>query len=58
MMNDGMKGKTAFVTGSSRGIGKAIAVALAECGCDVIINYQHSEESAAKAQKEIESKKS
>ena len=56
-MNDGMKGKTAFVTGSSRGIGKAIAVALAECGCDVIINYQHSEESAAKAQKEIESKK-
>jgi 3-oxoacyl-(acyl-carrier-protein) reductase len=56
-MNDGMKGKIAFVTGSSRGIGKAIAIVLAECGCDVIINYQHSEEAALKAKKEVESKK-
>lgn len=52
-----MKGKTAFVTGSSRGIGKAIAVALAECGCDVIINYQNSKESALKTKEEIEGKK-
>lgn len=51
-----LKGKVAFVTGSSRGIGKAIAVALAECGCDTIINYHSSEESAKQAQKEIESK--
>ena len=55
-MNDILKGKTAFVTGSSRGIGKAIAVGLAECGCDTIINYHSSEESAKQAQEEIESK--
>ena len=55
-MNDTMKGKTAFVTGSSRGIGKAIAVALADCGCDTIINYHSSEASAKKAKEEIESK--
>ncbi len=34
-----MKGKTALVTGASRGIGKAIAVLLAQHGCNVIINY-------------------
>lgn len=55
-MNDTMKGKMAFVTGSSRGIGKAIAVALADCGCNTIINYHSSEESAKKAQEEIESR--
>ena len=32
-----LKGKTAVVTGGSRGIGKAIARALAEEGCDVVI---------------------
>ena len=33
-----MKGKKALVTGSTRGIGRAIALALAKEGCDVIIN--------------------
>lgn len=33
-----LHGKTALVTGSSRGIGKAIAVALAENGADVIVH--------------------
>lgn len=34
-----LKGKTALVTGSSSGIGKAILVALANKGCDVILHY-------------------
>ncbi len=34
-----LKGKVALVTGSSRGIGKAIALLLAKCGCDLIVNY-------------------
>ena len=33
-----LQGRTALVTGSSRGIGKAIALGLAECGADVMIH--------------------
>ncbi|HEX5188236.1 MAG TPA: SDR family NAD(P)-dependent oxidoreductase, partial [Streptosporangiaceae bacterium] len=32
-----LDGKTAFVTGASRGIGRAIAVALAQAGADVAL---------------------
>lgn len=32
-------GRTALVTGSSRGIGRAIAIALAEAGADVLVHY-------------------
>jgi 3-oxoacyl-[acyl-carrier protein] reductase len=39
-------GKTALVTGSSRGIGKAIALALAEAGADVAVNYSAHEQEA------------
>jgi len=41
-----LRGKTALVTGGSRGIGRAIAIALAEQGADVAIDYHHNQERA------------
>lgn len=55
MQLDGL-GKVALVTGSSRGIGKACALALADHGCDVIVNYASSPDAANDVVSEIESK--
>jgi 3-oxoacyl-[acyl-carrier protein] reductase len=41
-----LKGKVAIVTGSSRGIGSAIALAFAKEGADLVINYIRSREKA------------
>jgi 3-oxoacyl-[acyl-carrier protein] reductase len=41
-----LEGRTALVTGASRGIGKAIALALAEAGCNVVVNYRKEREAA------------
>lgn len=46
--------KTALVTGASRGIGRAIALALASKGYAVALNYAGSHEAAEAVQKEIE----
>lgn len=48
--------KYALVTGASRGIGRAIALRLAERGFCVIINFLRNRECAEKVQKEIEEK--
>jgi 3-oxoacyl-[acyl-carrier protein] reductase len=41
-----LKGKVAVITGASRGIGKAAALLLARAGCDVVVNYNQSENQA------------
>ena len=40
------EGKTAIITGASRGVGRATALRLAEGGANVVINYLKSEEDA------------
>lgn len=49
-----LSGKIALVTGASRGIGRSIAIALAEAGADVAINYSGSEAAAAETAQQIE----
>jgi 3-oxoacyl-[acyl-carrier protein] reductase len=49
-----LTGKVALVTGGSRGIGAAIAVALAERGADVALTYLSSAEEAARVVKQID----
>jgi 3-oxoacyl-[acyl-carrier protein] reductase len=46
MASNNISGKVALVTGASRGIGRAIAVALGEAGVDVAVNYLHQESAA------------
>jgi 3-oxoacyl-[acyl-carrier protein] reductase len=50
-----LKDKTAIVTGSSRGIGKEIALILGKMGASVVINYTKNAELAEEAASEITS---
>lgn len=54
MMFASLEGKKALVTGASRGIGRSIAIALAEAGADVAINYSGSEAAAVETAQAVE----
>lgn len=56
MENRVLLGKNAVVTGASRGIGKAIAIKLAEMGANIVLNYRSSEASVAEVAKALEEK--
>ncbi|MGN8225010.1 3-oxoacyl-[acyl-carrier-protein] reductase [Gracilimonas sp. BCB1] len=51
-----LEGKTCLVTGGSRGIGRAIALKLADFGADVAITYARSVDAAEEVKAEIEAK--
>lgn len=48
--------KVAFITGSTRGIGKQIAITLAESGYDIAVNYRTENEDLKNTKKVIEEK--
>lgn len=47
--------KTAVITGASRGIGRAIALKLADDGFNILVNYMSNDEAASKVKDEIKS---
>jgi NAD(P)-dependent dehydrogenase (short-subunit alcohol dehydrogenase family) len=53
-MTMSLQGRIALVTGSGRGVGRAIAIALAQDGADVAVNYRRDEDAALEVVAEIE----
>jgi 3-oxoacyl-[acyl-carrier protein] reductase len=50
-----LEGKVALVTGSSRGVGKAVALGFAASGADVVINYTSNQDAADNVVSDIQS---
>ncbi len=48
-----LKGQKALVTGANSGIGKGVAIALAQAGADVVVNFVSNEEGAEQVVEEI-----
>ncbi|MCB9225791.1 MAG: 3-oxoacyl-ACP reductase FabG [Chitinophagales bacterium] len=46
--------KVAFITGGSRGIGKACSIELAKKGYDILLNYKNNDTAAKETKKEVE----
>jgi glucose 1-dehydrogenase len=49
-----LTGKTALITGGGVRVGRALAIALAQAGCNVFIHYGNSRDGAAEVQTEVE----
>ncbi|HAS44211.1 MAG TPA: bifunctional dihydropteridine reductase/dihydrofolate reductase TmpR [Microscillaceae bacterium] len=49
-----MDTKTALITGSAKGLGRAMAIHLARKGYDIVIHYQRSEQAAIQLKQELE----
>ncbi len=49
-----LQGVTALVTGGAHRVGKAIVMALAEVGCDLVLHYNRSSEAAEETAAEVE----
>ena len=56
MLTLNLKNKVALITGSSRGIGKTIAIEFAKAGADIILNSSKNIELINKISKEISDK--
>ncbi|MBT4275719.1 MAG: SDR family oxidoreductase [Verrucomicrobia bacterium] len=48
------QGKVAVITGSSRGVGRAVALRLARQGCRIVLNFRSSKEEAESVLKELQ----
>ena len=54
-MTESLAGRVAIITGAARGIGRAIALALARTGCHILLHYNASAQDAKKVRGLIES---